>query len=341
MKKKKKKEKAKPRKQSLGVNLKERIFNYYIKETEESTKSYNKFLTNKSDLDNVDFYLFQTIENKEKIRDMLFELAYFYDTNFIGNKDFIHIPNISTIVDNTVNHPIVLATKKDELGNECILGATTIKIENNNSISNNPYFPTKNENILSITGILSNMNATFSDGNKIRGIGKQLFKTAIKGAYQINKNENIRLICEIDCRNKNSLYSISNAVRELNNEGTKTQLEIVGYYEELDKKGKSTAAPTFVLEVDLCGDKDINHQEKFFKFNDYRKYNDELNEGLLEAIKNNTKEYRRFINTKEDKIIVYHRIKAIDALNVTVNSDNTIKGNERVPVLQSLSVEYV
>ena len=83
MKKKKKKEKAKPRKQSLGVNLKERIFNYYIKETEESTKSYNKFLTNKSDLDNVDFYLFQTIENKEKIRDMLFELAYFYDTNFI------------------------------------------------------------------------------------------------------------------------------------------------------------------------------------------------------------------------------------------------------------------
>jgi len=185
------------------------------------------------------------------------------------------------------------------------------------------------------------MNATFSDGNKIRGIGKQLFKTAIKGAYQINKNENIRLICEIDCRNKNSLYSISNAVRELNNEGTKTQLEIVGYYEELDKKGKSTAAPTFVLEVDLCGDKDINHQEKFFKFNDYRKYNDELNEGLLEAIKNNTKEYRRFINTKEDKIIVYHRIKAIDALNVTVNSDNTIKGNERVPVLQSLSVEYV
>ena len=132
MKKKKKKEKAKPRKQSLGVNLKERIFNYYIKETEESTKSYNKFLTNKSNLDNVDFYLFQTIENKEKIRDMLFELAYFYDTNFIGNKDFIHIPNISTIVDNTVNHPIVLATKKDELGNECILGATTIKIENNN-----------------------------------------------------------------------------------------------------------------------------------------------------------------------------------------------------------------
>lgn len=337
----KKKEKAKPRMQTFGSSLKERTFNYYIKETEEDTKNYNKFLISKDNSENIDFYLFQTIENKDKIKDMLFGLTYFYDANFTGNKDFIHIPNISTIIDNLTCYPIILATKKDELGNDSILGATTIKMENNNSISDNPYFPTKNENVLSITGVLSKMGATYNNGERIRGIGKQLFKTSIRGAYQINKNENIRLICEIDCRNKNSLYSISQAVRELNDENIQVQLAIVGYYEILDKKNKIIEAPTFVLEVDLCCSKDINHQEKFFDFNDYRKYNNELNEGLLEAIKNNTKEYRRFINTKEDKIIVYHRIKAIDALNVTINSDNTIRGNERVPVLQSLSVEYV
>lgn len=337
----KKKEKVKPRKQNLGLNIKERIFNYYIKETEEDTKNYNKFLCEQNNLDKIDFHLFQTIQSKEKMRDKLFELAYFYDVNFVGNKDFIHIPNISNIVDNTIHYPIILATKKDTLGNEYIIGATTIKMENNNSISSNPYFPTKNENVLSITGILCNMDATFSNGNKITGIGRQLYKTSIKGACEINKNENIRLVCEIDCRNRNSLYSISNAVRELNNEGMKVQLEVVGYYEVFDKTNKSLAAPTFVLEVDLSGSKDINHEEKYFNFNGYKKYNNELNEGLSEIIKDNTKEYRRFINTKEDNIVVYHRIKAIDALKLTIKSDNTIAGNDRVPIMKSLNVEYV
>ena len=51
---------------------------------------------------------------------MLFGLAYFYDTNFTGNRDFIHIPNISTITDNAVHYPMIIATKKDELGNDAI-----------------------------------------------------------------------------------------------------------------------------------------------------------------------------------------------------------------------------
>lgn len=336
----KKKEKVKPRTQILGSNLKERTFNYYIRETEADTRKFNESLFNKTNLDNVDFYLFQSISNEDKMRDMLFELAYFYDTNFTGNRDFIHIPNISTITDNAVHYPMILATKKDELGNDAIIGATTIKMENNSSISDNPYFPTKNENVLSITGVLSSCDATFRDGSRVRGVGKQLFKSAIKGAYEINKNENIRLICEIDCRNKNSMNSVSNAVRELNDEGIDVQLGIVGYYEILDKKNKMVEAPTFVLEIDLSGEKDINHQEKVFNFNGCGTAYNELNEELLEVIRNNTKEYRRFINSKEGNMIVYHRIKAIDALKVTLKTGDTVEGNERVPVLQSINVEY-
>ena len=56
--------------------------------------------------------MFQSINNEEKMRDMLFGLAYFYDTNFTGNRDFIHIPNISTITDNAVHYPMIIATKK-------------------------------------------------------------------------------------------------------------------------------------------------------------------------------------------------------------------------------------
>lgn len=336
----KKKEKAKPRTQVLGSSLKERTFNYYIKEMEEDTRKYNEKLINQNDLDNINFSLFQTINNKERMRDMLFGLAYFYDRSFMGNKDFMHIPNISTITDNALHYPMLLATKRDASGNESIVGATTIKMENNSSISDNPFFPTKNENVLSITGVLAKMDATFSDGTLVRGVGRQLFKSSIKGAYEINKNENIRLICEIDCRNRNSLYSISKAVRELNEEGIKIQLSIVGYYEILDKKNKLIEAPTFVLELDLDGDKDINHQDKVFDFEGCGKAYGELNEELLEVIRNNTKEYRRFINTKDNKIIVYHRIKAIDALKVTLNVADTAKGNERTPVLQSLEVEY-
>jgi len=337
----KKKEKAKPRTQVYGSSLKERTFNYYIKEMEEDTKEYNKCLHIQNNFDDVNFYLFQTINNQEKMRDMLFELAYFYDKSFVGNKDFMHIPNISQITENVLNYPVMIASKKDSLGNECIIGATTVKMENNSSITDNPYFPTKNENVLSITGVLSKGNACFNDGTKVRGIGKQLFKTSIKGAYSINKNENIRLICEIDCRNKNSLYSISKAVKELNMEGIPIQLGIGGYYEVLDKKNQLVEAPTFVLEVDLSGNKDINKQVKIFDYTECGSVSNELNQKLLEVIKNNTKEYKRFVNTKDKRTIIYHKIKTIDALNVLLNVGNTAENNERFPVLQNLQPEYV
>ena len=74
---------------------------------EKDTKNYNKFLCEQNNFDKIDFHLFQTIQSKEKMKDTLFELAYFYDVNFVGNKDFIHIPNISNIIDNTIHYPII------------------------------------------------------------------------------------------------------------------------------------------------------------------------------------------------------------------------------------------
>ena len=60
-------------------------------------------------------------------------------------------------------------TVKDEYGNDEILGTTTVKFESNKNFTDNPYFPTKDEDILSITGVLTKMNATDKNGNKSSG----------------------------------------------------------------------------------------------------------------------------------------------------------------------------
>ena len=67
------------------------------------------------------------------------------------------------------------------------------------------------------------MNAVDKNGNKIRGLGRELFKSAIKGAYELNKDKKVRLICEVDCRNTNSLYSVCKAVKELQEENINLQ----------------------------------------------------------------------------------------------------------------------
>ena len=258
-----KKKKAKPRKQMyyLGNTLRDKVFNYYINEMEEKEENFNLISTS-----NVEFNLLQTVQEKSRIIDLIFSLAYFYDVNFTGNKDFMHVPTINQIIQNFIQYPILLATRKEKNGIEDILGVATIKIENNKSITDNICFPTKNENILSITGVLTKYNALDKHGIKIKGIGKELYKSAIKGAYELNKEKNIRLICEIDCRNINSLKSISNAVRELNQESIPVKLFISGYYEIYDKTKKLKEAPTFILEIDLNGEKKINQTLTKFSY---------------------------------------------------------------------------
>lgn len=333
---KKKKKKGKPREQMyfLENTLQEKTFNYYIKEMEEKTKSFKL----KSALD-VEFYLFQKMLEKSNIIDMVFNLAYFYDTNFTGNKDFMHTPTIDKIIQSFTRYPILLATQKNQYGAEEILGATIIKFENNVSILDNPYFPTKNENVLSITGVLTKQSAFDLKGNKIKGIGKELYKSAIKGAYELNKNKTIRLICEIDCRNVNSLNSISNAVRELQQENIPIQLYISGYYEIYDKNKNLTEAPTFILEIDLNGERNIKNT--LTKFSYLQCDSESLFQDLVEVIKGNTEEERKYFNIHDKHIVIFHSIKSINALNVELEVGRTAEGNDRIPLSKPVEMEYV
>lgn len=330
----KKKKKVKPRKQMfLGNTLQEKAFNYYIEEMEEITENFKEKYAS-----NIEFNLFQTVSKKNNVIDMIFNLAYFYDTNFTGNKDFMHIPAINQIAQNFTHFPIMLATQKNQYGVDEILGVTTIKMENNSSITDNPYFPTKNENILSITGVLTKHNAVDRNGNKIKGIGKELYKSAIKGAYELNKEKNIRLICEIDCRNANSLKSISNAVKELQQEGIPVRICIPGYYEIYNKEKTLVEAPTFILEVDLNGEKNISQTVTKFSYLQCNSAN--LFSDLVQVIQNNTKEKRKYLNIRNKDFVIYHSIKPIDASNVELEIGFTAEGNDRIPISKPVEIEY-
>ena len=248
----------------------------------------------------------------------------------------MHIPNISNVLNNILNYPIMLVTKKDEYGKDEILGTTTIKFENNKSFTDNPYFPTKGEDVLSITGVLTKLNAVDKDGNKIRGLGRELFKSAIKGAYEINKDKKVRLICEVDCRNTNSLYSVCKAVKELQEENVNLQMFLAGYYEIKNKEKNLLEAPTFILEVDLNGDKEINNNNLNFDYQNCKSTN--LFSSLSNVISKNTNENKKFVNIVGDKKVTFHSIEPINALNIKLEVGTTADGNNREPVL-SLQLE--
>ena len=84
---------------------------------------------------------------------------------------------------------------------------------------------------------------------RVRGVGKELFKSAIKAAVEINKIEPVRLIFEVDCRNTNSLNAACKAMKDLQKEGLNINIFITGYYEIKNKDKSLTEAPTFILET--------------------------------------------------------------------------------------------
>lgn len=331
-----KKRKAKPRMSNASKEevVKQKLLSYYNSEMNELTKDFTK---NNKEANGTRFYLFQTIHKAEEIRDMIFNLAYFYDDNFVGNKDFMHIPNISNILNNIQRYPVLLASRKSEDGTNDILGTATIKYENNKCIEDDPYFPTRNENVLSVTGILTKRNT--DDGQiRIKGIGKELYKSAIKTAYEINKEKKVRLIFEVDCRNVNSIGAALKAVNTLKEEGINTRLFIHGYYEIRNYDNTLAEAPTFICEVDF-GDTDKTIFDKKITFNYLNCKKESLLEDLNNVIVKNTKEMNRFENIIKDKRVIYHDLIPFDAESVILEIGDTASGNDRIPELPRL--EYV
>lgn len=327
-----KKEKVRPRsKDGEEISFKRRVFEKYATEMLKKTKEYNK-LNNT----NVNFSLAQNIANKMDIINKVFDLSFFYDKNFVGNKDFMHIPSISQVASNLMHYPILVASKKGYNDLNEILGVATIKFEKNSKLSDNPYFPTCNENVLSITGLLTRNN-TFFNLPRIRGIGKELYKSAIRAAFKLNKEKKIKLICEIDCRNDKSLHAITSAVRDLQSDGFDICSFITGYYVIYNKKKQLIEAPTFVLEINLNCNKYENTYANFSYINCKPQ---SLNYDLLKQIKGNVEITRKYLNNIGQKNVIYNTIKPINIQNVVIEVGSSACGNERVPELNPI-LEFV
>ena len=280
------------------------------------------------------FQLSDLSENRENI----YMVADFYNKNWQGNNDFMHIPDFEQTLANTRAYPIIIARKK---GTDEILGISTIKYDENSEESIDPYFPEGDAKYFSITGILTKRNNTY------KGIGKKIYEIALRGAYNYEKHyPGTRIMCVIDCRNRQSLRALSSAVKNIRDDGflgddLYLPANVFGYYELRDKEeGKLLEAPTLVMEVGLSPKEKNGEEEEFslrnISFN--RKEGQSLFDTLLVTLKDNLYEYKinepKVLEDSDAGMVYFYSLEDREMCKlegISIESNGTEKGNDRVP----------
>lgn len=188
--------------------------------------------------------LFQEENFEEKI-------ATLYNS-FHKNKDFIHIPDIKTIEDNSLKYPSIIARRKDT--NE-LIGIATLKYFENEETEINPYFPFQNAKYFELSGLLVRED---NIQNGLPGIGKAICELAITGASIYHRNyPDTTMITVIDVRNAPSMNAMRKALQmikenQIVGENLELAGHIIGYYEVHDfETDQLTEAQTLVIEFNL------------------------------------------------------------------------------------------
>ena len=262
-------------------------------------------------------------------------LSKFYNENYCGNKDFMHIPTFEQMIENIIKYPIIIAREKNT--NE-ILGSSILKYFDSH-YDIDPYFPEKNTRYFSVTGILTNRR---NKEKKYYGIGKKIYQIMLEGVlkYKEQYDNNIRLMCVIDCRNNNSINALQTATDNLNKKYNDKKMEslIVGYYEvESFQTGLLVEAPTFVIEMKMNQSNNKKYETVSLKYDN----------------NNNTKEESYFKMKKHiDKLFLNNPNNTIENIdyscglvkynplltynysleNIKIDSNGTDIGNNRIPI---------
>lgn len=283
------------------------------------------------------YEVFQLSDLSEN-RDNIYMVADFYNKNWQGNRDFMHIPDFEQTLANTREYPIIIARKK---GTDELLGISTIKYDENSKESIDPYFPEGDAKYFSITGILTKRN------NVYKGIGKKIYEIALRGAYNYEKHyPGTRIMCVIDCRNRQSLRALSSAVKNIRDDGflgnnLYLPANVFGYYELRDKEeGNLLEAPTLVMEVGLNPKERTGEEEEFslrnISFN--RKEGQGLFDTLLETLKDNLHEYRinepQVLEDIDAGMVYFYSLENREMCKlegISIESNGTEKGNDRIP----------
>lgn len=287
--------------------------------------------------------------------DSVYRIANFYNHNWLGNIDFMHIPDFYKTLNNCLNYPIIIARKK-ETGE--LVGISTIKYDENTDEYIDPYFPEKDARYFSITGILTKKD------NPHKGIGKKIYEIAIRGAYDFEKEyPGTQIMCVIDCRNRQSLNALASAVERIKHKGLvgenkELPAHILGYYELRNKEDdKLIEAPTLVMEVRLQEREKSEKVDKMSLEFSQREEKEDLLDQLLIELKSKFMSYG--INppiVEEDSecgMVYFYSLKDKEKnrlQNITIVSNGTENCNERIPrddeeisgimgPIQSISVE--
>ena len=181
-----------------------------------------------------------------------FNIAEFYNDNWRGNADYMHVPDYIKVMENLEKFPIITAYDYNE---NVLLGISTMQYnETDNHID--PYFPEMGAKYFSITGILTNLNAKNYYG--YGGIGNKIYEIEMLAALQYKMYfADTRIMCVIDCRNEHSINAFRKASErvslktDLSGHNLELPSAIVAYYTIRDKYGKLTEAPTLVMELGL------------------------------------------------------------------------------------------
>lgn len=262
-------------------------------------------------------------EDSFNIPTIIQQINRFYDENWLGNADYMHIPAIQTIINNYKHYPIFLAYQEHEEGVD-ILGILTLKYFENNSSFTNPYYPIPGKRHFEITGALTKKESP------IRNVGKALYKIAIMGLTKMQDHlPAFDLIFVVDGRNNMSMNAARGACRHIRQtEDIPTTSNFVGVY-TVSQNQQLTEFPTFVVKFHL-NEPSTNNTTLTL---DYQP-SDDLFPNMLDLILSRLTIGHTTTNPDDDLTVTYYELEndGINLENLTVNPNHTDEGNDRTPL---------
>lgn len=270
-----------------------------------------------------------------EVLNMAYSISKFYNENYFGNEDYMHIPDFKQTVENIIKYPIIVAR---ENGSDDILGVSILKYFDSNDVID-PYFPVRNSRYFSVTGILTNIH---NREKGYYGIGKKIYEIILNAVckYKELSDNDIRLMCVIDCRNNNSIDALRIATENLNKKYNSKKMEtsIVGYYEvESLYSGLLVEAPTFVIEMKMdnfvnnkCQNIELKYDSNASsKEESYFKMKDLINKLF---VFNNDVSIRNV--DEECGLVIYHSLLSNNYVleNIKIDANGTELGNDRKPI---------
>ena len=227
------------------------------------------------------------------------DIAKFYNNNWLGNIDYVHIPDCTKVIEDLYKYPLIIAV--DTARNE-ILGAATLRYEEITDDNFSPFFAERLSKKLEITGIITNID---NKNHGCRGIGTQIYELAIKTAYKCKERvKDLRLSCEVDCRNVNSIRALHIAADKAGRDLFKSNPDfgfktpVIAYYYTIKPDGTLYESTILVIEVKLEPHKIVKTHTPVIEYsidNRFEQFRDKLTDeefvanaiypGLLATIK--------------------------------------------------------